>query len=444
MALSIIICLGSFVWLVLLLRKDQVSLGLPVAYLFSLLLIHVPGAFANLVGASFLVNSDLTELAMHFTAVASVCFVIGVWRARCTTRLIATPRVEDHSQFWWFCLFGGWIVTYVLAPLMRIPSLGAALNKGAAIWILGVLLGLRWAFRRRDPKRILIWVAAMMIYPVIMLLLGGFLSYGSAAIIICCSVLSISTKGRTRVAVGIPVFTFVALSLFVSYYQHRSEIRREVWGGAPLRYRIEEASQVITDFQFINPNNETHVLALDARLNQNYFVGLAARRIDERHADYLLGRSVWEGLISLIPRYFWADKPVFAGSPKVVAEMTGLQLNTGTSFGVGNVMECQINFGMPGVIIGFLALGWCIGKLDRKAAMAEGRGDFGATILFFLPCVALIQPNGSLVELASGSAAALVGALGWKALWRQWSQRRGVNAQLTEKIHAALAESAAR
>ena len=101
--------------------------------------------------------------------------------------------------------------------------------------------------------------------------------------------------------------------------------------------------------------------------------------------------------------------------------MTGLRLSPTTSFGVGNVMEFQINFGIPGVVIGFFVLGWLIGTLDLKAAVAEGRGDLGRVILFFLPCVALIQPNGSLVELFSGSAAALVGALVWnlgmEAVW---------------------------
>ena len=60
--------------------------------------------------------------------------------------------------------------------------------------MLGVLLGLRVAFQRGDYKRIGIWLGALMVYPVLMLLLGGFLSYGSAAIIIVCSALTISTR----------------------------------------------------------------------------------------------------------------------------------------------------------------------------------------------------------------------------------------------------------
>ena len=104
--------------------------------------------------------------------------------------------------------------------------------------------------------------------------------------------------------------------------------------------------------------------------------------------------------------------------------MTGLELDQSTSFGVGNVMEFQINFGMAGVIIGFLVLGWLIGTLDRKAAIAEQKGDLGKAILFFLPAVALIQPNGSMVELVSGSAAALAAAVAWRWGWKVWGGKR--------------------
>jgi hypothetical protein len=110
----------------------------------------------------------------------------------------------------------------------------------------------------------------------------------------------------------------------------------------------------------------------------------------------------------------------------MVAKMTGLRLNPNTSFGVGNVMEFQVNFGILGIVVGFLLLGWAIGMLDFKAAVANGRGDLGKAILFFLPCVAMIQPNGSIVEITGGSAAALVAAFGWKWVWAQWGTRRAV------------------
>ena len=166
-----------------------------------------------------------------------------------------------------------------------------------------------------------------------------------------------------------------------------------------------------------------HLNAIDRRLNQNFFVGLAAQRIKQGQVDYLVGDSVWEGVLSLVPRALWPEKPVFAGSPQIVSKMTGLRLSPTTSFGVGNVMEFQINFGIPGVVIGFFLLGWLIGTLDLKAAEAESRGDLGGVILLFLPAVALIQPNGSLVDLFGGAAAALVGAFVWYHAWERLTKK---------------------
>ena len=209
MTFLVFICLAAFVWLLQLLRRDRVSLGLPIAYLYSLLLIHVPGAFAHIVGRDVFFNSDLVEIGMRFASLGAVCFVAGVWLAHSSTPRISVHQEADRHHFWWFCLLGGWSCIYGLSPLYEIPSVSAAVDKGGGIWMLGVMLGLRSAFQRGDRKQITIWLGALMVYPILMLLLGGFLSYGSAAIIIVCSVLTISTRSYWRVVVGITVFVVV-------------------------------------------------------------------------------------------------------------------------------------------------------------------------------------------------------------------------------------------
>lgn len=425
MAFSIGICLAAFFCLLWVLRRDGLSLGLPIAYLFLLLFIHVPGAYEHLVTPLVTHNSKFVEIGIRFTAIGALSFVTGAWMVGLLSST-QPPLVHDtdRRKFNVFCLFAGWLVTYGLSPLHNIPSLGAAADKGGAIWMLGVMLGLRSAIKYGNLKFVGVWLCALAVYPILMLLLGGFLSYGTTATIIILSVLGISIVSRWKVITGLIIAVYFGLSLFVNYFGHRTEIREEVWGGAPLLDRINTSLRVFDDFQWFDPNNKRHFVALDKRLNQNYFVGLAATRIEQGHVDYLYGRSLWEGLISLVPRALWAEKPVFAGSPKIVSEMTGLRLNKNTSFGVGNVMEFQINFGIPGLIVGFFVLGFLIRMLDRNAAMAERQGDFGKTILYFLPAVALIQPNGSVVEICGGAAAAFIAAYGWKWAWEQFSGTR--------------------
>ena len=85
-ALWIFLCAVAFIWLVMMLRRDRISLGLPVAYLGGLLLIHVPGAFAPLLNDQFAYNQDIIEIGIRFAAIGALCFVAGVQVARFLNR----------------------------------------------------------------------------------------------------------------------------------------------------------------------------------------------------------------------------------------------------------------------------------------------------------------------------------------------------------------------
>ncbi|HEX3406964.1 MAG TPA: hypothetical protein VHS81_06980 [Caulobacteraceae bacterium] len=423
MTLSILVCIASLFALLWLLRRDQLSLGLPMAYMGSLLLIHVPGAIAHAATGERLQGNEYVQTGIFYTAIGCVCFVVGVGLARATTHVPARPRQADRRAFAYFCLIGGWTFVYGLSPLNRITSLGAVIETGGAIWMLGTMLGLRAALHARDLQRAMIWGAALAVYPVLMLLLGGFLSYGVAAVMVVLSILTICARSYSRAAIGIVVAAFLGVTFFVNYFDHRDEIRANVWGGASMGNRLGSVTEMLTGFHLIDLGDDKDLTALDVRLNQNSFVGLAAARIQQGQVDFLKGQSVTDGIISVIPRAIWPDKPTTAGSGQTVAELTGLELNQDTSWGVGNVMEFYINFGIPGVVVGFLVLGWLIGVLDFRAAAAERRADFKTVIICFVPSVALINPNGSLVEITGGAAAALVAALGWRWGWGLWQSR---------------------
>jgi hypothetical protein len=432
MLFSILICLAAFWALLSLLRRDGLSLGLPLAYLFSLLLIHVPGAFAHVVAGDLLPDSELTAIGIRLTAIGCVCYVAGVWWARSSARTgPVSDKVVNKRRFCVFCLLGGWCVTYALGALRDIASVGALIEEGGFIWILGVIIGLRIALQNGQRKWAAIWFTALLVYPALMLLINGFMSWGSMAIIIALSAITISTRSNRRVGFGILLTAFLGLSVFINYFQHRTDIRNQVWGGAAFQERVDAVVDAFTSFEWFDPANPEHLNALDLRLNQNYFVGLAADRIERDQADYLHGATFWDGVLALIPRAFWPEKPVTVGSGRIVATATGLPLPETASFGVGQVMEFDINFGVPGLIVGFLLLGWLTGMLDLKAAVAEREGALDKLILLFLPAVGLMSPGGSLVDLSSACAAGLVASLGWAQAWKQFSKISGRTSGLT-------------
>src|SRR5688500_11778462 len=132
MRISIAVCIGSFIILVWMLRRNRISLGLPVAYLANLLLIHVPGAIAKTLDKTGkLTPYRHTRTGIILTAIGTVAFVAGVAIAR--RKLIVPVGIPAaRSLFWRYCVLGGGICA-VISYLVKIPSVGAVFSRGGVI-----------------------------------------------------------------------------------------------------------------------------------------------------------------------------------------------------------------------------------------------------------------------------------------------------------------------
>ena len=421
-------------------RRQQTSLGLPLAYLTGLMLIHVPGGLVHWLNPGLFSTSIEVAQGLRLSALAAVAFLIGLLlslhtnhrpaadhpsRSRLQRSAGGWRQRQTQLPFWRFCLIGGLSCAFLLTPLLAIPSLAAVVSTGSAIWILGGLLAIR-CFSQQQREQLPAWLLAILAYPTLTLILGGFLSYGTAALINTLAVLLVSVRGIAKVLLAYALALLLALSVFTAYFQNRNSLRDAVWGGAPLPQRLTALSAIAADLHLFDPYAEPDARATDERLNQNYFLGMAESRLRSGDFSPLAGRSLWEAITALIPRMFWPDKPVSAGSGTLVSEATGLVLSDTTSFGIGNVMEAYLNFGTTGILLFFCGFGYVLSWLDRSAFLAEQRGDVQQLLSTFLPAVALIQPNGSFVELTSGAAAAWLAARLWSWLWRQQPARRSL------------------
>jgi hypothetical protein len=109
-----------------------------------------------------------------------------------------------------------------------------------------------------------------------------------------------------------------------------------------------------------------------------------------------------------------------AGSGDLVAIYTGLTFAQDTSVGIGHVMECYVNFAMPGVIVGFILIGAVVVYVDRSARAWLDCGDAGRFAIWYLPGLSLLLVGGSFVEMTSSAAAALVIALAFTSVTRRF------------------------
>lgn len=406
-------------------RRIRDSLGFPVAYLLLIMIIHLPGGLAlpynpiGFSGSRFVL--DYTREGLFITAIGCVAFLIGllIGELKALGEQIPVPAGEHAQlrQFARFCVVGGWAAFFMFTPLRDVPSLGAAIYFGSALWMLGVILGLYNALRIRNLRKIVFWCCALAMCPSMIMILGGFLSFGTATVVI---VLSGVLVRISRPAVLVPaavVAAFLGLNLFVNYFLVRDSLREVLWSDANFSQRLDAIEDTAGDLSWIDSQNPAHMEALAIRLNQSEFLGLAAYRLEQGQVQSLRGGSILEALLSLVPRAFWPGKPVSGGSGDLVVHFTGLNLSENASWGVGNVMEFYINGGLIGVIIGFVVLGFLIRWLDIRCYMWLVSKEPQQSILYFLPAAALIQPGMSLSEMVGGAVAGWVAAIAWVFFW---------------------------
>jgi hypothetical protein len=390
--------------------------ALTLAYFLGLSLIHVPGVLVFLPGISFRANFGLseraaTEAGFEMTVIATAAFVAGAILAR---RRRAAPKPLPSS--WRSKAFEragrraiaiGVVAYFVLLPLSHgIASLTAAIAPFALLLIIGFWLLLYRAVESVDQRRTLAVLGLLPLLPLATLVMGGFVSYGLSWVLSVLAFQFTIAPRRSRFYLAAPLVAFLGLSLFIAYMGQRTVIRELVSREASLGERIDRVAQIVTDFHLFDPTSPADLAVLDERLNQNALVGMAIARIDAGLAEFANGATVpvW----ALVPRALWPEKPYIGGGRDIVAHFTGIHFWDQTSVGAGQVLEFYVNFGVAGVVIGFLALGFVLMRLDQGIMRALANGDLRGFLLRAIPGLTALQPGGNLIEIVVAVFAAVI------------------------------------
>jgi hypothetical protein len=302
------------------------------------------------------------------------------------------------------------IVAYAVAAttMAAIPTATAVVVAGQQLVVVGLALSVWQSWRNHDFSRLSFWLALTLALPFATVVIQGFLGYGIVAAVCVLLFFSGFIKNRAVVAIIAVLLTYLGLSVYVTYMRDRGEIRQTLREGQPLPVRLNQVARTFTDFEWLNLAKPEHLAMIDDRLNQNFLVGLAVNRLTDGGSDYAHGATLWDAALALIPRALWPAKPVGAGSRDLVSEYTGLQFAQGTSVGVGQVMEFYINFGTPGVLLGFALMGCLVARLDRLAGERLASNDLRGFVGWYLPGLSLVQVGGSLVDITATAAASVV------------------------------------
>jgi hypothetical protein len=404
------------VWFALLVALLIFAIGRPreggaltLAYFLGMSLIHVPGVLSHLDTNATFGPSAITRLGFEMTLMGMAAFVLGAIVARLIDKRDplseARPSVSQVSSLeraGWRALAVGGCVYFVLMPFASgVPSLSSIFASVATLLVLGFWLHLYSADALGDGRRTVRTLLLTPILPLSTLVLSGFIGYGTIWAISVVSFLYVIARRRLMFFAAAPVIAFAGLSLFVTYMGEREGIREVIWyQQAPLLQRLDRTTALATEFELLDLNSPRHRGALDGRLNQNYLVGAGVKRHQDGLAKLAYGATVpwW----APIPRALWPDKPEIGGGGTVVTDFTAIRFSSNTSVGAGQVLEFYINFGLSGVIAGFLALGFALRRLDRAIMRALAESNLRGVLVYSLPGLMLLQPGGNLLEILVG------------------------------------------
>jgi hypothetical protein len=447
MVILLLIWLAVGIGLLLLgIQRRGHSAGLPLAYFLGLSLIHVPGASLYLDSEEWGSIALWTRKGFEQTVIGMVAFLIAVMIARyiafrrrpgpeasIVKQNLTTRSVAALDRLALIYLSIGAVAYFVLLPVLGglatvtavIASLGSLVVIGGCLWL--------WV-ARENRNRFRFWstIALLPLLPLATVVQGGFIGFGTYWILAIVAFVFAQSKRRLGYFLLAPVVIFVGLSVFVDYMAVRTDIRQMVWyQQTPVEDRIQGiAEKLFENFEWVDLSNFRHRIAIDNRLNQNWFVGLAMARLESGKVEYAYGATLGDMIIGLIPRAIWPEKPATGGGGQVVRNLTGIKVAQGTSFGAGQVLEFYANFGTLGVIGGFLLYGLLFGWMDLRIIESLRQGDQGRFLFRFLICVALLQPGSNLLEIFVGSAAS---AITGYAMWYIVNLRRPLGNSQTSR-----------
>jgi hypothetical protein len=414
---ELLIWCGLSAGLVILAIDKRRGIGaLALAYFLALSLGHIPGLLAYLDPNTLIGDPEATQIGFEVTLMGMTSFVVGAIAARLWSGQTKNKKAyrqmasaEISAELGWRMLVIGMVAYFVVLPVSAlVPSLTAITSCLGTLLILGFWLQL-YVARTKNSAKTLLLIAALPVLPLATLATGGFIGFGTAWALSIVSFLFVIAQRRIWFYIVSPFVVFLGLSLFVTYYQQRGDIRETVWDQSTgMLERIGKVSRLVTDFELLDLSNERHLLSLDERLNQNSLVGVGVMRHREGEVDLLYGATL--PLWALIPRAIWPDKPNVGGGGALVTQFTALKFDENTSVGAGQVLEFYANFGVPGVLVGFACFGFILMRIDQALMRALAMRDLHGLVRVALPGLAMLQPLGNLLEILVAAVSAIIAA----------------------------------
>ena len=418
--------LGTLVHLV---RSPKGTLGFPIAFMLALLIMHC-GAVVHLVTGYFhqydpflnhlgYTRNNVAE-GLQVSTIGFVSMAFGIWL---TTYFGQQYRLEFDAKHYparflrvaerSMLAVGGFFFLAALAfpALGEIPTIGAVVTSSRNLLPVAIC----FAILRRVwlGEGMTLWQIGLIasVIPLANLIGTAILADAVAIVIfISCFWLAITARqyGMGRIILALALGSYVFLFLAINYLLVRSEFRDIVWEPtSTFSERVDGLGTAISRFTPLSSDDEDQLFALDSRLNQSLFTGMAVEKLDLQPDTYENGATLAAGLFAFVPRVIWADKPVRGGS-EFLTKHTGYQASKDTTYGIGPYFESYVNYGLAGVILFCFLFAALVRWIDLRCYRAMVKGRMSEAVPLAIGALALIQPLSTFASTFSTFYASLI------------------------------------
>lgn len=410
--------------------------GLTIAYVMDFAILYVPGAWVYtnkwyFPGSSMIYESnyDISHVYYGFrmACYGAAAFLVGVifyyWflaikQANSTQISSGKTNLKKLARYYLAC---GFLINICLELVTRnLPSINMVVASAFKFFVIGLVLYAYDAILHENKKQFYITLLfSLLCLPLYTMISDGFMSFAINALIPLFAMSVVYFNPKKHIIFLMIILSLLGASVFVNYMNIRNDLRNALWAESSRGRAVHVLKEMIFDFKLFNPKNQSHLEAIDMRLNQSYLVGKSIEYIEQGNIDYAKGKTLNYALIAMVPRVLWPEKPSYGGSMGIVADYTGSDFAHDTSVGVGQVMEFYINYGTAGVLIGFFILGFAIALFDSKAAGCLRSKNYIGFVYWFMPGLGFLNAIGLVAEIVGTIWISLVVCLAVNKLIRK-------------------------
>ncbi|MBV8728832.1 MAG: hypothetical protein JO336_03390 [Acidobacteriia bacterium] len=406
-------------------KRGQTHVGCQLAFLAAFWIIYLAGPLVYLVpgycgpSPEFEVPGALVCLyGLAGFAVGSV-FLSKLFRIRPLKD--AGPAVAVPSGLRNKLLILG--MTFLVCTRLGavLPGLQSIFSGGQQLMGVAAVLNIWEAARLKEYRKVVLWTGLSFIFPLETIVNEGFFSFGLLlqAPVLVFAATCIGKRNYFRVGVFSMVGIYLGLSLFVTYFRDREEIR--ALSGGRMSSRLERVTQTFENFELFSIQKPKHLDPISGRLNQALFVGAGVSYMQTTQG-WAHGSTLVTAALHIVPRILWKDKP-WSGGSSLLTQYTGLVFSEGTTFAMGQVLELYVNFGPWMVFFGYVVMGALVARMDVAGSNALKTGNFQTFLYCFLIAQAIQNVGNDFIFSTGNSATGIVLVYGLQMFMRLKSRR---------------------